>query len=258
MDDIQTVLDIDYTMNIVTDEMRCSNYQKKCNHYIFPQGAAWSFSLLSVFLNELKSFKVDTNNSCRKQKTQKGKAYYYFKFYDDNEHKHFILINVQSDSIIVKASKSWIDTWESIYLRENWIQKMFSVFNNEASKALFRNSYLYSFTKSDFSEILISFICSFKSMKMSPFNEDTMHLFEFHRFFFKDNSRHSVNLKDLLRSYSGYLFLNLSPVNNTHKKLDKLEIEGTKYYILNGTYIAPFASQLVINIEFNGLMLDTT
>lgn len=47
-------------------------------------------------------------------------------------------------------------------------------------------------------------------------------------------------------------------VNNTHKKLDKLEIDGIKYYILKGTYIAPFASQLVINIEVNGIMLDTT
>ena len=118
MEDITTVLDIDDKMNIVIDEMRCSNYQKKSNHYIFPQGTSWSFSLLSVFLNELKSFKVDTNNSCRKQKTQKGKVYYYFKFYDDKEHKHCILINVQADSIMVKASKSWIDTWESIYPKE--------------------------------------------------------------------------------------------------------------------------------------------
>ena len=50
----------------------------------------------------------------------------------------------------------------------------------------------------------------------------------------------------------------MSTANNTHKKLDKLEIDGTKYYILNGTYIAPFASQLVMNIEVNGIMLDTT
>lgn len=95
-------------------------------------------------------------------------------------------------------------------------------------------------------------------MKIAPFNEDTMHLFEFHRFFFKENSRHSVDLKGLLSSYSGYLFINLSTANNTHKKLDKLEIDGTKYYILNGTYFAPFASQLVMNIEVNGIMLDTT
>ena len=185
MEDITTVLDIDDTMNILIDEMRFSDYQKKSNHYISPQGASWSFSLLSVFLNELKSFKVDTNNSCRIQTTRKGKVYYYFKFYDDKEHEHFILIDVQADSIVVKASKSWIDTWDSIYPKEKWIQKKFSVFNNDASKALFRNSYLYSFTKTDFSEVLILFICSFKSMKIAPFNEDTMHLFEFHRFFFK-------------------------------------------------------------------------
>ena len=61
-----------------------------------------------------------------------------------------------------------------------------------------------------------------------------------------------------MNSFEGYLFLNLVQYNNFNRRLDSRIINGTKYYILNGTNIAPFASQLVLNTETTGLLLDTT
>lgn len=68
----------------------------------------------------------------------------------------------------------------------------------------------------------------------------------------------NFDLTTLIQSLTGYLFLNLVENNNTHKKLEKCTINNNKYYILNGNYIAPFASQLVMNPLVDGLMLDTT
>ena len=95
-------------------------------------------------------------------------------------------------------------------------------------------------------------------MKIAPFNEDTMHINQFHKTFFRNNNYQTFDLTSLIQSLTGYLFLNLVENNNTHKKLDKCTIDNTKYYILNGTYIVPYANQLITNPLANGLMLDTT
>ena len=95
-------------------------------------------------------------------------------------------------------------------------------------------------------------------MKIAPFNEDTMHLSEFHSIFFKDNEFSSYSFDNLIHSFPGYLYLNLIENNFTHKKLEKCYIQGKKHYILNGTYLAPFASKLVMSKYANGMNLDTT
>ncbi len=61
-----------------------------------------------------------------------------------------------------------------------------------------------------------------------------------------------------LNSFPSYLYLNLIENNFTHKKLEKCYIQGKKHYILNGTYLAPFASKLVMCKYANGMNLDTT
>lgn len=85
-----------------------------------------------------------------------------------------------------------------------------------------------------------------------------MHLSDFHHIFFKDNEYNSYSLFNIIRSFPGYLYLNLIENNTTHKKLDKCYIEGKKHYILNGTYLAPFASEIVMDKYVNGMNLDTT
>lgn len=112
--------------------------------------------------------------------------------------------------------------------------------------------------KRQFLRSLVSFVCSFISMKISRFNENSMHLYNFHYCYFKQNKYKSLNLGDFWNSFEGYLFLNLVQYNNFNRRLDSRIINGTKYYILNGTNIAPFASQLVLNTETTCLLLDPT
>ena len=54
MDDLnlQSILSIDDSIQIATNEMRLSTYNKNRSHLISPQGICWNFSILSVFLNE--------------------------------------------------------------------------------------------------------------------------------------------------------------------------------------------------------------
>ena len=76
--DVQNVLDINDQLIIATNEIRLSKYKNKHNHYIAPLGTMWNFTILSVFLNELKKFKVDTSNSCRIVKASKSPQYFFF------------------------------------------------------------------------------------------------------------------------------------------------------------------------------------
>lgn len=72
-------------------------------------------------------------------------------------------------------------------------------------------------------------------MKISPFNEDTIHLSDFHHIFFKYNEYNSYSFFNQIRSFPSYLYLNLIENNTTCKKLDKCYIQGKKnIYILNG------------------------
>ncbi|KAK8838324.1 hypothetical protein M9Y10_035747 [Tritrichomonas musculus] len=112
--------------------------------------------------------------------------------------------------------------------------------------------------KRQFLRSLVSFVCSFISMKISRFNENSMHLYNFHYYYFKKNKYKSLTLGDFWNSFEGYLFLNLVQYNNFNQRLDSCIINGIMYYILNGTYIVPFASQLVLNTETTCLLLDPT
>lgn len=56
----------------------------------------------------------------------------------------------------------------------------------------------------------------------------------------------------------GYLYLKLIQHNDTGRKLDKIDHEEGPYFVLGGTYLSPFASDLIKNEYVRGMQLDTT
>ncbi|KAK8882561.1 hypothetical protein M9Y10_045203 [Tritrichomonas musculus] len=258
---MQELLDVDNSFVLSTNQVTASVYKKSKSFIINPQGIKWNFSLLSIYLNELQDYFMDVDNSCRIQTNTNGEQYFFMKFYSSARKEESIIINIKKNSllILVKASKNYIDSWDDIKLDESHVQKQLLIkLDKPSSNSLINRSSFYYYTKSSFSQALISFICSFNHMKISNYSKDTVNIIDFYGFYIKHEKYDSMSLNDLLKSFEGYLHLTLTENNNTNKILDKCYIKDQKYYILKGTYISPLACNLIRSINTAGIMLDTT
>ena len=65
-----------------------------------------------------------------------------------------------------------------------------------------------------------------------------------------------IDFNTLIQKTEGYMYFYLVKNKGARKKLNKITIRGETFYILAGTYIAPFASSITDNPLINGMMLD--
>ena len=106
---MQHLLGLDNSFFITTNEIITSIYIKRKLFLFFPKGNKWNFTHLSIYLNELQSYEMDVDNSCRLQTNTNGEDYYFMKFNQQHQmkKKHNFIINIMKNykQINVKASK---------------------------------------------------------------------------------------------------------------------------------------------------------
>lgn len=70
------------------------------------------FRLSSVFINQLKKYKLDQKNGCGSRFNKKKEVYHLFRFISrNNQSEEFILIDI-NDAIEVKVSQKIVDGWD--------------------------------------------------------------------------------------------------------------------------------------------------
>ena len=216
----------------------------------------WTFKWVGVLINELTSWHVDPENGFRKQTRSNGTKYFFYSFVSNDQ--HYIILNIQ-DTITVKFSKSLVDKWQKEDIDIYSFKRSFYLkFTRKGSYAILRDSNLLFYSEHDFSSLYRKFCLSFISHKIANKSPDTECFFSYYDSFLEHAKYELIDFTTLTSKTEGYMYFHLLKNNNTRKKLDKITIGKDTFYILAGTYIAPFASSVVENKLINGMMLDTT
>ena len=124
-DDLRRNLDIinaESIFKVVTQPLRKCRFEKAKTILIEPVNSTWNYRTLSIFINKLKTFKFDPKNGARYQFNPNGNHYYFFRFEYENDHKHFILVNI-SQTISIRASIKYVSNWETENYKKSWIKK---------------------------------------------------------------------------------------------------------------------------------------
>ena len=150
---LKLLLDIDEGFKIVTVSTRLSDFKRFKKLLIKPTKTEWSFTLLSVFLNELKDWKMDEKNAHRKRPRANKTTYSSFKLTSNENAKVFLLFTIENEKISIKGSKLFFEDWSNKNnIKESWIQKStFIRFTSSTSVALYRDSPLIFYPEKEFS-----------------------------------------------------------------------------------------------------------
>lgn len=60
INNIDQLVGLDNSISIMTEVMVPSMYKKSERHLLIPENGKWNFSILSLLLNEISIFKVDS------------------------------------------------------------------------------------------------------------------------------------------------------------------------------------------------------
>ena len=143
LQDLIRLLDVDNFIKLTTIPCRKSEYTRSSTPIVEPESSQWNFHTLSIILNELKGWKPDPKNGCRKQTRLNGTYYFYFKYINEEDAKFYFIINYDTQ-ISVKLSKPFVNTWHNEEVKENWIQKSYTLnTSSDGSHALLINTPLF-------------------------------------------------------------------------------------------------------------------
>ena len=242
---------------------------------IYPNaGRAWTFTLLSAFLNELDDFQKPSRRGFVVSK-ECGLVTGRMAFTHQNIPKYCFYLII-SNEITVYATTEWlIHKWrreriaEFSSYRKDGKQRKYPItqvlefftlsFPNpsDGTKSLFTHSPLIFNTFYDFSNILHFFVK--KIMKIGLRNDiDTSSLHEYFNIFVAPAKKSITSFEVLKERISGYLNLDIQQ-STTRKRLATIVKEGQRYYIIGGVYLSPFAKSIIDSGDFiKGLLLDTT
>ena len=78
MRNTQMILETLDEIKLSTTSMRTCDFSRTSNVIVELDPFDWTFTWVSVFLNELDSWRIDDNNGLRKQKKANGKKYFFF------------------------------------------------------------------------------------------------------------------------------------------------------------------------------------
>lgn len=255
--------------------------QKKTNSWspkkvsVYPSANnQWSYTLLSVFLNELIDFEV-VDHSFKVTNSQKSrKANFHFQSTINPNWKICISI---SNIITVKLSIDFLrNNWDIEYQQlasnigsRNYIKSSYSIKNHarftkkyemsNSSIALLEQKSLLLYNKYDFSNIFNFFSIRIWSYGL-PQNSDTEMITQYYQLFIQDNSvtyNSFESLNDI--GVKGYLHLTLEP-KLTERKLQIYSIKEEEFYINSGVFIMPKTHDLLTKYSdrIDGFLLDTT
>ena len=260
MDDLRRNLDMidaESTFKVVSQPLRKCRFENAKTILIEPENSTWNYRTLSIFINECKTFKFDPKNGARYQFNPNGKHCYFFRFVNENDDEHFILVNI-SQTISVRASIKYVSNWEEENCQKSWIKKSLLMQLSSSSQALMRNSPLLYYPFSDFSHLFHSFASSFTSLKIADYSKNTMHIFDYVENYKNERINNQVNFQRFCKMSNGFCLLKIAEHNNTTKKFNKIEYNSNRYYILGGVFINIYAKYIVLDSKRSGLMLDTT
>lgn len=254
----QSINDCIDFIKLRTLSMRNRDYNRASYFIITPDDSQWSFTLLSIVLNEFTGWRIDSKNGCRNQTKATGIHYSFFRFNCESDPEKHIICNI-TESIIVKASKSLVESWNTEFINASWYKLTFVLnIKSTGTRALIRGSPLLYYSEEDFSSIFRSFASFFVDNDISSYCDDTAHIFNYYTSFLSKITYEKIDLKTLKSDCEGYLYLKLIQHNDTGRKLDKIDLEEGPYFVLGGTYLSPFASDLIKNEYVRGMQLDTT
>ena len=259
--------------HILDDQIYGSRPLKKLE--IYPNASrAWSFTLLSAFLNELDDFTKPSRRGCTIT-FNAGRADVRFSFVHGESPKYYFVVKI-TEVIKVVASLEW--------LKKKWIHKRIVEFSKlriggkyrtvpknqildfytltldeptEGTKRLFLHESLLYCSHLDFSTIFHFFTKKMSQAGLAH-NIDTCSIHEYFEMFVSLPKSGINSLKSLKERVHGYLKLDLQ--ESTYKRrLTSIEHGGKRYYIVCGVYISPLAKEILLyKDQIKGLLLDTT
>ena len=127
MRNTQMILETLDEIKLSTTSMRTCDFSRTSNVIVELDPFDWTFTWVSVFLNELDSWRIDDNNGLRKQKKANGKKYFFFFFWlilNTANNADHIIINFE-EKIIVKISKNIVEKWNNENFIVFYIKKFF-------------------------------------------------------------------------------------------------------------------------------------
>ena len=80
MNEVLVNNDIVDSIKLKTVKMRYSEYQRTETPFIIPEDSEWTIKILSVFLNELHNWSIDSNNGYRQRQNPNKQTYLYPSF----------------------------------------------------------------------------------------------------------------------------------------------------------------------------------
>lgn len=227
---------------------------------IYPrQISSWTYTYLSIFLNELHDFVQSAH--CFEEKSD-GTLIFRFNSYIDNS--HFIIITIKDDVIEVEASTNWLYKWTKYsqyfytdegtgnrklkklkIIRKFRFTKVFFNINN-SSKAFLNKLSLALYSTLDFSKIFNFFAKKITNYKIKR-DEDTEMLFEYKNCFCIPKEQPINSFLDLKNAgmtcyMKLFIKLKISP-----KKQQSYIKNHTNYYIDKGVFLMPQAKSIFDN-----------
>lgn len=241
---------------------------------IFPKITKnWSFTSISVFLNELSRFIKPTRRPFKKTgATLDTECQYYFTHTEFS--KYFIKV-VINRAITVYASSAWVKR----YWNRNSIADLsdlrvggkrrvkpqlqvleFFTYSLRditlGTKCLYSHSPLLHCSVHDFSPVFHYFSKRIIEHGI-PFDIDTCSLFEYRDLFIEKQQKNINSLKTLQEKVRGYLSLDVQECS-TKRYLPQINHAGKLMYIVGGVYISPAAHSVLQSEKVKGILLDTT
>ena len=236
---------------------------------IFPShGTLFTFTLLSCFLNQYRDF-IKLNAKAHRFKGSEES----FKFVHSTEKQYFIKIKIgekirvflSTCMLVAQWSKCSYEAFTTLGRFNKTLKKphlrtvlyFYLSFTDllATSKYLLLHSPIMFCAKTEFSECFRFFASRCQNL---PDNDDTSLIHDYREFFKFPKNFVISSLEELTKHVSGYLILNLEPVQ-MRKHLKTLKKDGITYYILSGVYISSYANSVLHeNDIINGFLLDTT
>jgi len=236
-------------------------------------GREWTFTLLSIFLNEMGEFEKPSrrgfslSHDCTRTNGR-------FSFFHQSIKKFYFYVNIDS-AISVKASTEWLKgKWESRQIvkssyarkygkqRTKQVTQIFYFFAisfdapSAGTKSLFNHTPLMYCSLYDFSSVFHFFVKRIFNIGI-PFETDTYSIHEYLDIFIDHSKKKVSSIETLKETINGYLSLDIQSCSSK-RKLQPIDYNGETYYIIGGVFVSPFAKSILNSGAINGLLLDTT
>ena len=239
---------------------------------IFPRATKrWTYTLLSVFLNELPDF-IKPLRRAFIVKNEDRSLRGHFTFTCKDIPKYYVIVKLDQ-RITVYASTSWlVNKWTSNSIAELsdyrkdkkfrvhpklQILEFFTLKFQEmtsGTSCLYTHKPLTYCSIYDFSIIFHYFVKRIFEVGI-PVKKDTCSIHEYNDLFINHLQKSISSLKSLSDSIRGYLSLDIQE-SASKRKLETIVHNGKTMYIIGGVYISPFA-QSILRSDIKGLLLDT-